>query len=226
MLYIKSLSRNAIAVTTAALLAVFAAAATVAADTTAADKADVLKTLEKVESENGWAEVVLAHGSVRSIRVLSIAEDEVRVREVIGALHERPAAYALSDIRSVRELGRLRIPARRAPHRSSRSLVSSLLVELVIPGGGYFYIGESRQGFSLILFSAAAVATGFATGKDGAAGWIPLAAWVKAASLLHLADEVQAMNTSRHRSDLAAMPTDRVEAATSRISLGQLTYSF
>ena len=32
------------------------------------------------------------------------------------------------------------------------------------------------------------------TGKDGAAGWVPIGAWTKLASLLHLRDQVRAIN--------------------------------
>jgi hypothetical protein len=44
------------------------------------------------------------------------------------------------------------------------------------------------------------VATAVATGEDGAAGWAPLSAWVKVASLFQLRDTVQAIN--RNEMDL------------------------
>ena len=61
-------------------------------------------------------------------------------------------------------------------------------------GLGYLYIGEFHQGFMLMGVSTIAVTTAIATGEDGAAGWVPISAWIKVASLLHLRDEVQAMN--------------------------------
>ena len=39
-----------------------------------------------------------------------------------------------------------------------------------------------------------AVGTAIASGEDGAAGWAPLSAWIKIASLYQLRDKVRAMN--------------------------------
>ena len=154
----------------------------------------IVTILEKMAAEESWGEVVLKSGKVRAIQVLSIEGEEISVREVIGALHERPATYSLDQFHSLRELGNRRIAMRPGAFRPRRSLVAALAFETLIPGGGFFYIGESRQGFGLLLFSAAAVTTGILTGKDGAAGWVPIGAWTKLASLLHLGDQVRAIN--------------------------------
>ena len=156
----------------------------------------IVDTLIRLDRDDLWGEAVLKEGGVRPIRVVLIKGDTVDVREVIGALQERSATYAIAEFRSLRELGRHRIPLRRAPFRPHKSLTMALGLELVVPGSGYFYVGESRQGLALLGFSVAAVATGLATGDDGVAGWVPIASWFKIASMLHLADEVQAMNTA------------------------------
>ncbi len=170
-----------------------------AATLTRAESADgkIRETLRKLHDEDLWGEVILQRGGSRDIKVLSIQGDTVAVREVVGALHERPAVYMVADFRSVRELGTHRISQRRAAYNPSRSMFKALLLEAVVPGGGYFYSGENRQGAALLVFSAAAVATAWATGKDGAAGWLPLAAWTKVASMLHLKDQISAGNLSR-----------------------------
>ena len=154
----------------------------------------IVATLEKIAEDESWGEVVLKSGKVREIQVVAIEGEEISVREVIGALHERPATYSLDQFHSIRELGSRRIPMRPAAYQPRRSLLAALVIETPIPGGGFFYIGESRQGFSLLLFTAAAVGTGFLAGRDGAAGWVPIVAWTKLASLLHLRDEVRAIN--------------------------------
>ena len=156
----------------------------------------VVDTLIRLDRDDLWGEAVMKQGGVRPIRVVSIKGDTVDVREVIGALQERSATYAISEFRSLRELGEHRIPMRRAPYQSRRSMVGALGLELVVPGGGYFYVGESRQGLAMLGFSALAVATAFTTGESGVAGWVPIATWFKIASLFHLADEVQAMNAT------------------------------
>lgn len=150
--------------------------------------------LERLQGQALWGEAVLAGGQIRSIQVDSLGSDSVAVREVIGPLQERPAVYALSDFTSLRELGEHRIPLRRALYQPRRSTVGALLLEAVIPGAGYFYIGEEMQGLILVGLAAAAVGTGIATGENGAAGWVPISAWIKVASLLNLRDEVRAMN--------------------------------
>jgi hypothetical protein len=64
----------------------------------------------------------------------------------------------------------------------------------LVPGGGYLYIGETKQALALWALTGVAVGTAIATGEDGAAGWAPLSAWIKVASLFHLRDKVQAIN--------------------------------
>jgi hypothetical protein len=193
----------------------------------------ILETLRKLHDEGSWGEVILERGGTRDIKVLSIQGDTVAVQEVVGALHERPAVYTVAEFRSLRELGRYRISQRRAVYTPRKSVTTALLLELVLPGGGYFYSGENRQGVALLLFSGVAVATGLATGKDGAAGWVPLAVWTKIASLLHLRDEVSAGNrfqeelAASHSADahLMAQRQDRVLGG-SRASIATLRYAF
>ena len=170
-----------------------------AATQTSAEAAEgkIRETLKKLHDEDLWGEVILQRGGTRDIKVLSIQGDTVAVREVVGALHERQAVYTVAEFRSLRELGAYRISQRRAAYTPRKSMFWGLLVEAAVPGGGYFYTGENRQGAALLLFSGAAVATGLATGKDGAAGWVPLAVWTKVASLLHLKDQISASNQSQ-----------------------------
>ena len=167
----------------------------------------IVDTLIKLDREGLWGEAALKEGGVRPIRIVSIKGDSVEVREVIGALQERPASYAIAEFSSLRELGSFRIPLRRARFQPQRSMVTALGLELAVPGGGYFYAGESRQGLALLGFAAIAAATAVTTGKDGVAGWVPIASWFKIASMLHLADEVQAMNATHDDFvDAAARP--------------------
>ena len=51
--------------------------------------------LEKMQAEEAWGEAVFTDGRVRSLRVQEIEADSVAVVEVVGALQEREAAYAL-----------------------------------------------------------------------------------------------------------------------------------
>ena len=186
-------------------------------------------TLGKLHESDMWGEAILERGGVRDIKVLSISGDTIAVREVVGALHERPAKYLVGDFRSVRELGMRRIPMQRAAYVPSKSVATAMLIELAIPGGGYFYTGENRQGLSLLVFSGAALATALTTGKDAAAGWIPIAAWIKVASLLQLKDQVGANNRSREMLALQSDATFRqVDASrfASTAPLAQLTLSF
>ena len=176
------------------IMALFAIGFSMSPDALHGDDDRIATTLEKMAAEESWGEAVLKSGKVRAIKVVSIDGEEISVREVIGALHERPATYSLDQFHSLRELGNRRIPMRPGAFQPRRSLVGALAIETLIPGGGFFYIGESRQGFGLLLFSAAAVTTGILTGKDGAAGWVPIGAWTKLASLLHLRDQVRAIN--------------------------------
>ena len=167
-------------------------AAPVAAETGAQHR----NTLEKLRDHDLWGEVVLDQGRVRQIRVQSISGDTVSVREVVGPFQERGAMYTLGQFHAVRELGDFRIPQRRSAYRPEKSLLTGLLLEIAVPGGGYYYAGETKQAFVLVLVSAAATATAIKTGSDGAAGWVPVMAWTKVASLLHLTDEIGASNTS------------------------------
>jgi hypothetical protein len=153
-------------------------------------------TLEKLRDQDLWGEVVLDQGRVRQIRVQSISGDTVSVREVVGPFQERGAMYTLSQFHAVRELGDFRISQRRSAYRPEKSLLTGLLFEIAVPGGGYYYAGETKQAFVLVLVSAAAAATAIKTGSDGAAGWVPVMAWTKVASLLHLADEIGASNAA------------------------------
>ena len=150
--------------------------------------------LERLESEGLWGEITLEPGVMRQVRVESLGADTVSVREVIGPLQARPAVYPLEAIRSAREIGPLRIPRQMAPYRPPRSTALAFAIEAVLPGFGYFYAGEFGQGFSLLGVTALAGGTAWATGRDGAAGWLPLLAWTKVASLLHLRDQVRAAN--------------------------------
>ena len=195
-----------------------------AAPAGAAGNADKVRDkLGKLQEDGLWGEAVLEGGRIRSIKVDSLSSDSVAVREVLGPLQERPAVYALSEIRSLRELGPHRIPLRRAPYRGQKSMITAMALEIlpvagglgyyyldesgrdlvllgsvIAPSGlGYFYVGESRQGLALMGFAAAMTATGIVTKKAGVAAWAPLGAWIKLGSLLHLHDEIRAMNTDR-----------------------------
>jgi len=165
------------------------------------EAAELRGMLERLQGQALWGEAVLTGGQIRSIQVDSLKTDSVAVREVIGPLQERSAVYALSDFASLRELGERRIPLRRALYQPRKSTVGALLLEAAIPGSGYFYIGEARQGLILVGLAAAAVGTGIATGEDGAAGWVPISAWIKVASLLNLRDETRAMNQAAEEGD-------------------------
>jgi hypothetical protein len=50
----------------------------------------------------------------------------------------------------------------------------------------------------MLGFAALVGGTAFATGEDGAAGWLPFAAWTKVASLAQLRDQVNADNGAFH----------------------------
>ena len=154
----------------------------------------IVETLKRIQANQTWGEVELESGSVRVFKVMEISEEKVKVQEIVSALQERSAIYSIKEFKAIRELGKNRIAMRSSNYRSSRSRIGALAVETLVPGGGYFYVGESRQGISMVMFTAAAAATWLITGKDGFVGWIPLAAWTKIASLLHLNDEVVAIN--------------------------------
>ncbi len=161
---------------------------------------EVRDGLRQLRERELWGEAVLSGGQIRAIKVDSLADDRVVVRAVAGPFQERSEVLALSDIHSLRILGEHRVPLRRAPYRERRSLAAALGLEILVPGGGYFYIGEPRQGLALLAFTAAAVGTARATRRDGVAGWLPIGVWIKAASLWHLTDEVRAMNASHTQS--------------------------
>ena len=173
------------------LVALLPWAAEPAQATMSADETRAL--LRQLQEGDLWGEAVLKGGSIRDIKVDSLAADSVIVREVVGALHQRRAVYPLSAITSLRQLGAQRIPPAQMPRRGSKSLLGAMVFEM-IPGAGYYYIGETRQGLALQAFTALAAGAVVATGREGAAGWAPLAAWIRVGSLLHLWDEVKALN--------------------------------
>jgi hypothetical protein len=77
---------------------------------------------------------------------------------------------------------------------SDHSVARALLLETLVPGAGYLSIGQPRSGLILAGVGALAVGTGIATGKAGAAGWVPICCWLKLASLADLWDQVRAIN--------------------------------
>ena len=170
------------------------------------ETAEVRSLLQEMQAEEAWGEAVLTDGRVRSLRVEELAADSVAVVEVVGALQEREAAYALADIRSLRSLGIHRIQARHAAYRQPKSGLLAFMLELPVPGMGFFYIGEHKQGLALMGMAVAAAGTAVLTGGDAAAGWVPLSVWVKIASLFHLRDQVQAINKLAKNVELGALP--------------------
>ena len=170
------------------------------------ETAEVRSLLQEMQAEEAWGEAVLTDGRVRSLRVEELAVDSVAVVEVVGALQEREAAYALADIRSLRSLGMHRIQARHAAYRQPKSGLLAFMLELPVPGMGFFYIGEHKQGLALMGMAVAAAGTAVLTGGDAAAGWVPLSVWVKIASLFHLRDQVQAINKLAKNVELGALP--------------------
>lgn len=154
----------------------------------------VRTTLSRLATDGTWGEITLSSGGVRQIRVETLSADTLMVTEVIGPLQARPATYVLGDIRAAREIGLFRIPRRIAPYRPPKSVPVALALELVVPGFGYFYAGETRQGYALLGIGSLAAATAALTGEDAAAGWIPFVAWTKIASVAHLRDHVRAAN--------------------------------
>ncbi|MCC7261265.1 MAG: hypothetical protein IT369_01960 [Candidatus Latescibacteria bacterium] len=150
--------------------------------------------LQRLQSQGWWGELELLSGQTREVQVASLAGDTVLVCEVLGPLMEHRAVYTLAQIRSLRELGAQRIPLRRAAYTPPRSTPVALGMELVVPGAGYYYAGQTRQGLVLLGLAGAVVATGLATGKGGQAGWVPLALWVKVASLVNLHAELGGIN--------------------------------
>ena len=149
--------------------------------------------LRQLQENDLWGEAVLEGGRIRDIKVDSLGADSVIVHEVVGALHQRRAVYSLTEINSLRQLGVQRIPPAQMPRRGPKSLLGAMVFEM-IPGAGYYYIGETRQGLVLQAFTALAAGAVVATGREGAIGWAPLAVWIRVGSLLHLWDEVKALN--------------------------------
>lgn len=183
---------------TAILLAVCKAEA-------AMETQQVRDLLQQMQAAEAWGEAVFADGRVRSLRVEEMGADSVAVVEVVGALQEREAAYAVAEISSLRQLGLQRIQPRRAVHHQPKSRLVAFLLELPVPGAGYFYIGEHKQGLALMGLTATAVGTAVLTGAETAAGWVPLSVWVKLASLAHLRDQVQAINALAANVELGAL---------------------
>ena len=158
------------------------------------ESSEIRSKLELLQAGRLWAEAVLADGRLRSIQVESVGSDSAHVTEIYGALQRRSATYALADMRSVRTLGDHRIQTRSAAISVDKSMLSALALEAVVPGAGYLYVGEMRQALALWGLTGIAVGTAIASGEDGAAGWAPLSAWIKIASLYQLRDKVRAMN--------------------------------
>ena len=179
----------------------------------------VRSLLQEMQAEAAWGEAVLADGRVRSLRVEGIEADSVVVVEVVGALQEREAAYSLAEIRSLRTLGTQRIQSRRAAYQQPKSGLLAFLLELPVPGAGYFYIGEHKQGLALMGLTVTAVGTAYLTGAETAAGWVPLSAWVKIASLAHLRDQVQAINKAATSVELGALPGREAAVPALRLKL-------
>ena len=180
---------------------------------------EVRSLLQEMQAEAAWGEAVFADGRVRSLRVEEIAADSVAVVEVVGALQEREAAYSLAEISSLRSLGEYRIQSRRAAFQQPKSGLLAFLLELPVPGAGYFYIGEHKQGLALMGLTVTAVGTAVLTGADTAAGWVPLSAWIKIASLAHLRDQVQSINKLATSVELGALPGREAAVPALRLKL-------
>ena len=165
----------------------------------AMDPAAVGGLAGQLHQSEGWAEAVLDDGAVKTFKVEAVDVDSIRVMEVFGALHTRPASYALAQVHSLRDLGPNRIPVRRAVFGARKSLSLALGLEAAVPGLGYLYAGQGRMALAMWGVTGAAVATAVLTGEDGAAGWVPLGVWIKWASLGNLHDDVQAMNRANRQ---------------------------
>lgn len=175
----------------------------------------------QLHENDGWGEAVLADGAVKTFKVEAVEGDSIRVMEVFGALHTRPARYALGQLHSLRDLGPNRIPVRRAVFGARKSLSMALGLETVVPGLGYLYAGQGRMALAMWGVTGAAVATALLTGEDGAAGWVPLGVWIKWASLGNLHDDVQAMNRAS-RQGMALEMAPPIKGALA----GRLSYRF
>ena len=64
-----------------------------------------------------------------------------------------------------------------------------------------------------------AVGTARLTGSDAAAGWVPLSAWIKIASLFHLRDQVQSINKVAKSVELGALPGREAAVPALRLKL-------
>ncbi len=180
----------------------------------------VRSLLQEMQAEEAWGEASFTDGRVRSLRVRALEADSVAVVEVVGALQEREAAYALAEIRALRALGTHRIQARHAAYQRPKSGLLAFLLELPVPGAGYFYIGEHKQGLALMGLTVTALGTAVLTGADTAAGWVPLSAWIKIASLVHLRDQVQTINKWAKNVELGALPGREAAVPAVRLRLG------
>ncbi len=183
----------------------------------------VRELLQKLQDDEVWGEAVFADGRVRSFRVVVQTQESVEVVEVVGALQERPATYALNEFRSLRELGEYRIQPRRAAFQPQKSALVAYVLEAVVPGAGYFYIGQNKQGLGLLGLTAIAAATAFATGEDGAAGWVPISVWIKISSLANLRDQVSAINASGMQ---ASMELGALQGREDRVPALRLNLAF
>ena len=171
----------------------------------AMDTDEVRGLLEKIATDEVWGEAVFEDGRVRSFRVEVVGADSVEVVEVVGALQERPGAYALGEFRSFRELGAYRVQSRRAAFQPKKSGLVALALEALVPGAGYSYIGQNKQALALLGLTAVAVGTAFATGEDTAAGWVPISVWIKISSLTNLRDQVRALNAAGLSVEMGAL---------------------
>lgn len=151
----------------------------------------LVAALRRTQTMGDWATAVTAGGDSLTILVEDVYADSVAVRRRLGPLYEQPAVYALTDLRLVvpwTPAGTIAAPGHHLSLRSAMGL------ELLIPGAGYLYVGDTGTALTLAGLAGLAAGTAVLTGQDGAAGWVPAMAWIKVASLLHLRDEVRARN--------------------------------
>ena len=184
-----------------------------AADPAAPPADDARTVLARLQQGRLWGELVLTDGRIRQVKVEGLSGDTLAVREVVGPLQERLAWYRWDQVVSARELGPTRLPAAPAVVASRHSLAGNLLLEAVVPGAGYLRIGQPRQAFTRLGLAVAAVGTGLATGKAGAAGWAPACVWLELAALADLRDQVRAGNAR-------ARANERGEPAAARVPPG------
>jgi hypothetical protein len=161
--------------------------------------ADVAADLDSLNAQDRWGEIVFQSGKLRHAKVEAVDAEYVTLLEVVGALQVRPARYPLAEVRSVRHLGPRRIRPRMSPSRSTPSAPIALGLELLIPGAGYLYSGDTNQGWRVLLASAALGAVALSSGENSAAAWMPLGVWLKLYSLHHLADEISATRAIQGR---------------------------